>query len=103
MTRPVTLFTGQWADLPFDTACEKAKLKGKLFHDLRRTAVRDLIRAGVPQAVAMKITGHRTASVFTRYNIVSGDDMREAIRRTQTYRSSQISPRKVASMFSSKE
>jgi len=98
--KPLRDFKKSWS-----TACEKAKLSGKLFHDLRRTAVRDLIRAGVPQAVAMKITGHRTASVFTRYNIVSGDDMRDAMQRTQNYREelTEDVPQKVVSFPSEKK
>jgi len=58
----------------------------RLFHDYRRTAVRDLIRAGVPQAVAMSITGHKTDAVFRRYNITSDVDKREAVARLTTYR-----------------
>ena len=59
---------------------------GKLVHDLRRTAARDLIRSGTPQRVAMKITGHATTSMFTRYNISDADDIREALRSMHTYR-----------------
>jgi len=62
---------------------------GRLFHDFRRTCARDLIRSGVDETVAMRITGHKTRSIFDRYNVTNTDDLREAMLSVEKYRKTQ--------------
>lgn len=68
-----------------DWRYEELKYQGRIFHDLRRSAVRNMTKAGVQRHVAMSISGHKTESMFERYNIKDVEDQREAMRKTQQY------------------
>ena len=83
--QPITDFWDVWTN-----ALQAARLpEGRLFHDLRRPAVRTLIRAGVDETTAMKVSGHKTRSMLTRYNIVTERETADALLRADAYLSTQ--------------
>jgi integrase len=78
---PIRSYRHAWAN-----ACRAAGVPGRLVHDLRRTAARAMIRSGIPQTVAMKLTGRETDTIFRRYAIVDAGMLREAAHKLDIFR-----------------
>jgi integrase len=90
--KQVREFRKSWA-----TARKTAKVSA-LFHDLRRSSIRNAIQAGVIPQVAKKLSGHISDAVFARYNILTTDDLRVALEKTKEYREKEATKRKVVAM-----
>lgn len=75
-----TTFGKQWRK-----ACKAAGVPGRLFHDLRRSAARNMVRGGAPQSVAMRVGGWKTTAVFTRYDISDNRDKLDALEKAGAY------------------
>jgi integrase len=65
----------------WERACRLAGCDGAVLHDLRRTAARNLVRAGVPERVVMELVGWRSRSMLDRYHIVNQSDLEDAARK----------------------
>src|SRR5262245_27329056 len=78
-------------------ACRQANVPHRMLHDCRRTAARNLIRAGVPERIAMLLTGHKTRAVFDRYNIVTEQELLAAGERLAAYVAGESTPEGAAS------
>jgi integrase len=89
--KPIKGFRKAWL-----TACKRAGVPGKIPHDFRRTAVRNLARSGVDRSAAMKMVGHKTESVYRRYSIVDESMLKDAAEKLARLHLADQTPRRKA-------
>jgi integrase len=92
---PIGDFRKSWRN-----ACKVAGIQKLLFHDLRRSGITNMRRAGIPETVAMKISGHKTTNTFRRYQIEGTRDMEQELDRLDTYLDEQAGKSKVVPLRS---
>lgn len=95
---PIKSMTGGW-----NGAAERAGLEGAIFHDLRRTGVRNLERAGVSRSVAMKLTGHKTEAVYRRYAIADKKAVEEGVAKLAAFHGGLEEDRSAVSLEAARE
>ena len=78
--QPIKSFYKSWK-----TACHAAGCPGRIVHDVRRTAVRNLERAGVPRSTAIRMVGHRTMEIYDRYAITDHAVLQEGSAKLAAY------------------
>jgi integrase len=88
--KPIKSFRKAW-----QTACSAAGLEGIVVHDMRRSAIRNFRKAGIGESDGMKISGHRTNSVYKRYDIIDEQDQRRTMERVQEHLRQEMEGRKV--------
>lgn len=75
----------RWINQQWNRACREAHVPGRLFHDLRRSAIRNMEAAGVPRSAAMRISGHKTEAMYRRYAVTNTADLRRALERVEAF------------------